>query len=99
MTTRPSFNKSSLANAKHPESTNSGRKGLRFKVDENPSQRAYASVEISRPGVFQIDKKAPNPGDEMAFEKLAIGAGWSRNISSGKTCHDLTEKHDVILGL
>jgi hypothetical protein len=99
MTNRPSVDKSGLANAKLAESTHSGRERLRFKVDENPPQRAYASVEISRPGVFQIDKKAPDPRGEMAFEKLAIGAGWSRNIASRKTCHDLTEKRDVILGL
>jgi hypothetical protein len=99
MTIRLSVDKSSPANANLPESTHSRRERLRLKVDENPPQRAYASVQISRPGVFQIDEKAPDPGGEMVFEKLAIGVGWSRNISSDKTCHDLAEKHDVILGL
>src|SRR5258708_24268348 len=70
-------------------------KGLRFNVDENSSQRAHASVKISRSRAFQIDKKAPHPGREIVSEELAIGAGLI-NISSDKTGHDLAEDCDVI---
>ena len=72
-------------------------KGLRFNVNENSPQRAHASVKISRSGAFQIDKKAPDPGAEMAFEEPTIGAGRTRNLAADKTCHDLAEDRDVIL--
>src|SRR5258705_6337007 len=74
-------------------------KGLRFNFDENSPQRAHARVKVSRFGVFQIDKEAPDPAREMVFKELAIGASRARNIPANQTCHDLTEDSDVILGL
>src|SRR5450631_1977956 len=71
----------------------SGRegKGLHFHVDEDSPERAHGSVKVSRSGVFQIDKKAPDPGGEMVFEELTIGVGRARNISADQACHDLAE--------
>ena len=74
-------------------------KGLRFNFDKNSSQRAHADVKVGRSRAFQIDKKAPDPGSEMVFEELTIGAGRTRNITADEARHDLTEDRDVILRL
>src|ERR1700741_5001138 len=49
--------------------------------------------------MFEIDKKASHPWQEMLFEELTLETRRRRNAAVGKACHDFTKDCGVILRL
>jgi len=56
-------------------------------------------IQVRRFGALQIGEKAPDPGDEMFFEYLLVGAFGRRERAAYDTSHDCEQYCGMLLWL
>jgi len=72
---------------------------LAFDIHEYAAQSAHMPIQVRRFGALQIGEKASDPGSEMFFEYLLVGAFGRRELAVHDTRHDFAQRRGMILGL
>jgi hypothetical protein len=75
------------------------RESLGFNFNEHPANSTDLPVEVGALSTFEISEKTPYPGRHMAFEYCAARLFGTRQVTVGKTSHDLAQDRDMVLRL
>jgi hypothetical protein len=68
-------------------------------ASEHPANSTDLPVEVGALSTFEISEKTPYPGRHMAFEYCAARLFGTRQVTVGKTSHDLAQDRDMVLRL
>jgi hypothetical protein len=75
------------------------RESLGFDFNEHSADSTDLPVEVGALSTLEISEKTPHPGRHMAFKYCPARLFGTRQMTVGKTSHDLAQDRGVVLRL